>query len=139
MTRHDDKHPISDAHARFLDDLSAAVDGDADALAAAADLLAESDEARDLLFDMKRVANRVGDAGDDFVPQPGLDARVLAAIDARGAAPVFQAVASPTVPDPLESRWAGGGLTIGIGVYRAVGGLFFAGQVNGGFPYAANA
>lgn len=109
MTRHDDKHPISDAHARFLDDLSAAVDGDADALAAAADLLAESDEARDLLFDMKRVANRVGDAGDDFVPQPGLDARVLAAIDARGAAPVFQAVASPTVPDPLESRWAGGG------------------------------
>lgn len=42
MTRHDDKHPISDAHAHFLDDLSAAVDGDADALAAAADLLAES-------------------------------------------------------------------------------------------------
>ena len=161
MTRHDDKQPISDAHARFLDDLSAAVDGDADALAAAADLLAESDEARDLLFDMKRVANRVGDAGDDFVPQPGLDARVLAALDARAAqaapaapaatrapvatspavgapvagepvvgtpivvaafptapvtgtpvagvaAPVFQAVASPSVPDPLESRWAGG-------------------------------
>ncbi|MBK8588522.1 MAG: FecR domain-containing protein [Sandaracinaceae bacterium] len=134
MTSHDDKRPISDVHARFLDDLSAAVDGDADALQAAADLLAESDEARDLLFDAKRVASRVGDAGGDFVPQPGLEARVLAALDARGgaqvapaAAPVPVAVASvPTqpapvaavaaapvstqvgTPDPLDSPWAGG-------------------------------
>jgi hypothetical protein len=131
MTSHDDKRPISDVHARFLDDLSAAVDGDADALRAAADLLAESDEARDLLFDAKRVASRVGDAGGDFVPQPGLEARVLAALDARGgaqvapaAAPVPVAVASVPAqpapvaaapvstqvgtPDPLDSPWAGG-------------------------------
>ncbi len=33
MTSHDDKRPISDVHARFLDDLSAAVDGDAGARA----------------------------------------------------------------------------------------------------------
>lgn len=131
MTSHDDKRPISDAHARFLDDLSAAVDGDADALQAAADLLAESDEARDLLFDAKRVASRVGDAGGDFVPQPGLEARVLAALDARGGAQVAPAaapapvavqprpapaaavLAAPVtaagpVPDPLDSPWAGG-------------------------------
>ena len=113
MTSHDDKRPISDVHARFLDDLSAAVDGDADALQAAADLLAESDEARDLLFDAKRVASRVGDAGGDFVLDGhALVLRVLA-VAARVVRAARRAVAGRRGGAALEGPVAHLGLPAG--------------------------
>ncbi|MCA9535684.1 MAG: FecR domain-containing protein [Myxococcales bacterium] len=134
MTGHDDQRAPSDARTRFLDDLSAAVDGDADALRAAEELLADSDEARDLLFDARRLAGEVREAGGDYVPQPDLEARVLAALDARSgqavspapqpsappqAARAVESAAALVAPaaqpdattevDPPLSRWAGGG------------------------------
>ncbi|MCA9575169.1 MAG: FecR domain-containing protein, partial [Myxococcales bacterium] len=103
MTHQHDSRGISEAHKRFLDDLSAAVDGDADALRAAEDLLADSDEARDLLFDARRVAGEVREAGGDYVPQPDLEARVLAALDARGAETPKAGATSSTNAGPAPS------------------------------------
>ncbi|MEM9071355.1 MAG: VIT domain-containing protein [Myxococcota bacterium] len=79
----------------LIDELSLLVDGDPDALERWADTLADSDEARDLLFEAQQAARAVGNAGSDFDVPTDLEARVLGALDAReGEAPAPAPVAS---------------------------------------------
>ena len=69
----------------FLDELAPIVDADPSALERHADFLADDDEARDLRHDAAGVAQALGWAGADYVPPVDLEARLLAAIDGRGA------------------------------------------------------
>jgi hypothetical protein len=68
-------------HEAFLDDLALLVDRDADAVARWADLLADDEEARDLLHEARRVAEGLADAGAEFVVPSELEARVLGTLD----------------------------------------------------------
>lgn len=70
---------------QFLDDLALIVDGDHDAIAKHADFLADDDEARDLRHEASGVVAKIATAGADYVSPADLEARVLAALDARGA------------------------------------------------------
>lgn len=70
----------------LLDDLALLVDGDREALERHADFLADDDDARDLKYDAVAIAERLERAGADYVPPVDLEARVLAALDARGVA-----------------------------------------------------
>ncbi|MEZ4247352.1 MAG: FecR domain-containing protein [Polyangiales bacterium] len=65
----------------FLDDLALLVDGDGAALERWADLLADDDEARDVLHEARRAAQLAKDAGAGFEVPADLEARVLAQID----------------------------------------------------------
>lgn len=65
----------------FLDDLALLVDGDAATLAKWADVLADDDDARDVLHEARRTAQQAHDAGAGFVVPADLEARVLAQID----------------------------------------------------------
>ena len=69
----------------FLDDLGPIVDGDRDAIARHADFLSEDDEARDLRHEASSVVAKLAHAGADYMPAADLEARLLAALDARTA------------------------------------------------------
>lgn len=69
----------------LLDDLALLVDGDPEALERHADALADSDDARDLLFEASRAAEAAAEAGADYMPPTDLEARLMAALDARTA------------------------------------------------------
>ena len=97
----------------FEDALAGVVDGDEALRDRFADLLAESDEARDLLFDAERAAEEVGHAGAEFDPADDaalgerLAAGVLGAIDARGAAaPSPDASRASEASEASEARWS---------------------------------
>ena len=84
----------------FLDDLAAIVDGDPAALERWADLLADSEAARDLRHEAQQAREAAAQAGLDYVPPADLDARVLAAIDARdGGGPATGAQGGATATD----------------------------------------
>ncbi|MDH5493489.1 MAG: VIT domain-containing protein, partial [Myxococcales bacterium] len=70
---------------KFLDDLCSVVDDETEALEIHAELLADSDEARDLVFEAGRLADSLTKAGADFEPIPDLEGRLLAAIEAEAA------------------------------------------------------
>ncbi len=86
----------------FKDELAAVVDGDAAALERFADLLADSDEARDLRHEASRAAEKVREAGADFEMPADLEARVLAAIDA-----VAHPEATPAEPAAGQTEVSG--------------------------------
>ena len=65
----------------FLDDLAGIVDGDPALLEEHANLLAESDEARDLRHEATRAASLIAEAGADFVPPADLEHRWSFLID----------------------------------------------------------
>jgi tetratricopeptide (TPR) repeat protein len=67
----------------FWDDLASIVDGDQNAVAKHADLLADSDEHRDARYEAQGAANLVGDAGLDYYHPGDFEAKVLAAVDSR--------------------------------------------------------
>jgi Mg-chelatase subunit ChlD len=109
----------------FLDDLALLVDGDAATLAKWADVLADDDDARDVLHEARRTAQQARDAGAGFVVPADLEARVLAQIDVAPSVstlplgtmapelPVASAsVASATPVAPAvpasDARWAPG-------------------------------
>ena len=73
-------------HEEFLDHLAPIVDGEPATLERFADHMADHDAARDLRHDAVDVAEALGQAGADFEVPADLDARLLAAIDARGDA-----------------------------------------------------
>jgi Mg-chelatase subunit ChlD/tetratricopeptide (TPR) repeat protein len=75
------------------DELAALVDGDADALRRHAEHLAECDDCRDLRHEARRVAERTAEAGREYAAPGDLEARVLAALAARGPG-----VGAPTSP-----------------------------------------
>lgn len=82
----------------FADELGPIVEGDRDAIARHAAFLAEDDEARDLRHEASLVAEAAERAGQDYVAPLDLDARVLAAIDARvREKEAAQFVEAPTV------------------------------------------
>lgn len=129
----------------FLDDLSRLVDGDPDALARWADVLADDDGARDLLHEARQAATFVRDAGAEFVLPADLEARVLAAVGASGAdgasvtgppegASVTGAdgasMTGPVVADsraPVPKPWAGAdGAGEGLGAPSAASDVSFA-------------
>ena len=93
-------------HEALADELALLVDGDPDTLERWAETLADSDEARDLLFEAQRAAARVADAGADFELPTDLEARLWAALDAREAtadeAPV--AAERPEAPEVAGPR-----------------------------------
>ena len=70
---------------KFLDELGPIVDGDRAAIERHADFLADDDGARDLRHDAGVVAERLAVAGDDWVMPADLEAKVLAAVDAKAA------------------------------------------------------
>ena len=74
----------ADKMEKFLDELALVVDGDPAAVARHADFLADDDAAADLRHEAMRTKRRLEEAGVDYVPPSDLDARVLAALDARG-------------------------------------------------------
>ncbi len=86
----------------LTDELASLVDGDTDALQRWEETLADSDEARDLLFEAQRAAARVADAGADFEVPADLEARVLAALDARGASVVPASIQPVQVEHPNQ-------------------------------------
>jgi tetratricopeptide (TPR) repeat protein len=71
---------------QYLDELALIVDGDRDAIARHADFLADDDEARDLRHEASGVVSKIAAAGADYVPPADLEAKLLAALDARGGA-----------------------------------------------------
>lgn len=81
---------------RLLDELGPIVDGDAAAIARHADFLADDDDARDLRHEASGVADRLRHAGADYVPPADLDAKILAALEARGTGRTTQ-------PGPFET------------------------------------
>ena len=68
---------------KLFDELALVVDGDRDAIARHADFLADDDEARDLKHDAIEIAQKLAGAGADYVPPADLEAKLLAALDAR--------------------------------------------------------
>ena len=85
------QHNLEEA---FLDDLAAVVDGEAAALDRWANLLADNEQARDLVHEARQIARRAEQAGADYVPPADLEQRVLGAL---GAQPVAAPV-SPAAP-----------------------------------------
>jgi len=65
----------------FLDDLAPIVDGDPDAIERHADFLVDDDEARDLRHEAASAAERLKDAGADFVMPVDFEARLMDALD----------------------------------------------------------
>lgn len=65
----------------FLDDLAPIVDGDAAVIERHADFLVDDDEARDLRHEATAAADRIREAGADFVMPVDFEARVLASLD----------------------------------------------------------
>lgn len=91
----------------FLDDLAPLVDGERDVLHRHEALLAADADARDLAHDAGKLAEELADAGADHRPVEALDAKVLAALDARGAAaaaPAGRAIAPAARPEAAERR-----------------------------------
>jgi ferric-dicitrate binding protein FerR (iron transport regulator) len=83
----------------FLDDLALLVDGDAATLAKWADVLADDDDARDVLHEARRTAQQAHDAGAGFVVPADLEARVLAQIDvAPSVSTLPLGTMAPTLP-----------------------------------------
>jgi tetratricopeptide (TPR) repeat protein len=80
--------------ARVEEHLAEILDGEAPA--ELYDLVAESDECRDLRYDAERAAELVRDAGSDYVLPSDLEERVFGALDA-------SANAAPPVPPPTEA------------------------------------
>lgn len=70
---------------RFLDELGPIVDGDRAAIARHADFMADDDRARDLRHDAEEAADALVHGGDDWTMPADLEARVLAAIDAKAS------------------------------------------------------
>ena len=69
---------------RLLDELALVVEGEPAAVARHADFLADDDAAADLRHEAGQAAERLRHAGADYAPPADLEARVLAALDARG-------------------------------------------------------
>ncbi len=68
----------------FWDDLAMVVDGEQEPVERHADLLSSSDAHRDARHEAEAAANLVADAGLDYEPIADLEAKVAAALDARG-------------------------------------------------------
>jgi hypothetical protein len=75
--------PNAEKMDRFLDELALIIDGDPAAIARHADFLADDPDAADLRHEAQRAAERMKHAGADYVPPTDMDARILAALDAR--------------------------------------------------------
>jgi ferric-dicitrate binding protein FerR (iron transport regulator) len=99
-----------DKRVQIEEHLSEILDGDAPG--ELYDLIAESDDLRDLRYDAERAAELARDAGADYEPPAELEARVLAAVDASPAdhaadgspaAPVEPAPAVLPAPDPVPN------------------------------------
>ena len=73
----------NDMREALLDELAAVVDGEKDALEKFADVLADSEEARDLQYEAAKAASLIADAGADYEMPEDLEARVMEGIDAR--------------------------------------------------------
>ncbi|HOU89606.1 MAG TPA: FecR domain-containing protein [Polyangiaceae bacterium] len=86
MTDHDERDRIEEHLAEILD-------GEAEP--ELYERLAQDDELRDLRHQAEEVVARVRGAGDDHVSPPDLEARVLAALAARGTSGTAAAVAEP--------------------------------------------
>lgn len=102
-------------HEDFLDDLALIVAGDAAALERHADLLADSEEARDIRYEAEQAARAVEGAGADYVAPDDLALRVFQTLDARGSASADMGTADTMLamqaqPQPAKveeiSRWA---------------------------------
>jgi tetratricopeptide (TPR) repeat protein len=72
---------------QVTDELALLVDGDPQAIARHADHLATCDACRDARHDATELARAVAGAGADYVPAPGLEARLLAAVEAEVSSP----------------------------------------------------
>ncbi|RLB51625.1 MAG: hypothetical protein DRJ42_16495 [Deltaproteobacteria bacterium] len=68
----------------FWDDLAGIVDGDDELIEKHANLLGMSDEFRDARFEAQAVADAVAETGGDYQAPEDLEARLMAALDARG-------------------------------------------------------
>ena len=89
----------------LLDDLAPLVDGERDVLARHESLLASDADARDLAHDAAKLAEELADAGADHRPVAELDAKILAALDARGvvnASPAGRAIAPQPRPETTD-------------------------------------
>ncbi|MBW2461596.1 MAG: FecR domain-containing protein [Deltaproteobacteria bacterium] len=82
----------------FWDDLAGIVDGDDALIEKHADLLGMSDEFRDARFEGQAVADAVAEAGADYEEPEDLEARLMAALDARGPATDEVAGTNDTLP-----------------------------------------
>jgi tetratricopeptide (TPR) repeat protein len=106
---------------QYLDDLALIVDGDRDAIAKHADFLADDDEARDLRHEASGVVTRIAGAGADYAPPADLEARLLAALDARGSGGGLESAGRKTDPgfvvDPVGAP-ATTGPSSGVGPSR---------------------
>jgi ferric-dicitrate binding protein FerR (iron transport regulator) len=91
----------------FLDDLSLLVDGDTEALARWADVLADDDEARDLLHEARRVAERLGDAGAEFALPSDLESRVFGSLQERHAPTPEDDAGEPRSESRVEKNESG--------------------------------
>ncbi|AKF10536.1 FecR domain-containing protein [Sandaracinus amylolyticus] len=85
---------------KLLDELALVVDGDREAMERHADFLADDDEARDLKHDAMETAERLAEAGADYVPPADLEARLMAALDARAAGTVPAVEGTTRKTDP---------------------------------------
>ncbi len=91
---------MSPACESVMDDLSAIVDGDADAIAKHGDHLAGCDDCRDARHDATRLARMIAGAGGDHVAPANLEERVLAkAVDV----PVAAAAKAKPEPKPVAA------------------------------------
>jgi ferric-dicitrate binding protein FerR (iron transport regulator)/tetratricopeptide (TPR) repeat protein len=79
----------NDKMEKFLDELGPIVDGDRNALARHADFLAADDRARDLRHDAEAAADALAHGGDDWTMPADLEAKLLAAIDAKAGGASF--------------------------------------------------
>ena len=92
------------AHDDVMDDLAALVAGDADAIARHAEHLASCDACRDARHEATQLADRLADAGADYVPGSELVDQVMATLDAMPAdAKPAEAKPADATPAPIRA------------------------------------
>ncbi len=93
----------SNLRADFLDELASVVDGDESTIERFADLLADTEEYRDLQHEAAVVAELVRESGTDYRVPEDMPERVLAAIDVRAASTEAEQPSTQTVANTEES------------------------------------
>ncbi|MBN1652604.1 MAG: FecR domain-containing protein, partial [Deltaproteobacteria bacterium] len=85
----------------FLDDLALLVDEDPHALNKHAELLADSEQYRDLRHEVRLLAEKLSDVGSDFLSPADLQTKIIETIDARAPSkPAYK----PSARDAATSR-----------------------------------